>query len=248
MPLTWCSRAVRLEAPCSPSTHRGLAPRAVTPGAFRPSLRAARAPPAPARFRPEPQLKQNTRPAATAERPVIASGPMLRTLHLLVLAAVTTLGIASSATTVSAETALRADREISQARVPGFADQARETHQQNALGYGGCASDACLAARAGALAGRRLGHTFAKHGAENTAQLLKQAAGSGKPVGQWLNNAAAERFIAERLGQLKNGAQTFDLPPGLGRVVNPNGTFSAASKARLVPSGSGVKTAFPLIE
>jgi hypothetical protein len=98
------------------------------------------------------------------------------------------------------------------------------------------------------MAGRRLGHTFTKHGAENTAQLLKEAAGSGKPVGQWLNNAKAEQFIADRLGQLKNGAQTFDLPKGLGRVVNPDGTFSEATKARLVPSGSGVKTAFPLIE
>jgi hypothetical protein len=104
------------------------------------------------------------------------------------------------------------------------------------------------AAGAGAMAGRRLGHTFTKHGAENTAQLLKEAAGSGKPVGQWLNNAKAEQFIADRLGQLKNGARTFDLPEGLGRVVNPDGTFSAATKARLVPSGSGVKTAFPLIE
>jgi RHS repeat-associated protein len=104
------------------------------------------------------------------------------------------------------------------------------------------------AARAGAMAGRRLGHTFTKHGADNTAQLLKEAAGSGKPVGQWLDNAKAEQFIADRLGQLKNGARTFDLPQGLGRVVNPDGTFSAATKARLVPSGSGVKTAFPLIE
>jgi hypothetical protein len=104
------------------------------------------------------------------------------------------------------------------------------------------------AAKTGAMAGRRLGHTFTKHGAENTAQLLKEAAGSGKPVGQWLDNARAEQFIADRLGQLKDGARTFDLPKGLGRVVNPDGTFSAATKARLVPSGSGVKTAFPLIE
>jgi hypothetical protein len=98
------------------------------------------------------------------------------------------------------------------------------------------------------MAGRRLGHTFTKHGAENTSALLKEAAGSGRPVGQWLDNAAAERFIAEHLGELKNGARTFDLPAGMGRVVNPDGTFSVATKARLVPSGSGVKTAFPLIE
>ena len=98
------------------------------------------------------------------------------------------------------------------------------------------------------MAGRKLGHTFTKHGSQNTEQLLKQAAGSGKPVGQWLDNTAAEKFIADRVGQLGQGARTFDLPTGLGRVVNPDGTFSAATKARLVPSGSGVKTAYPLIE
>ncbi|WP_437622691.1 RHS repeat-associated core domain-containing protein [Sorangium sp. So ce1151] len=104
------------------------------------------------------------------------------------------------------------------------------------------------AVKGGAMAGRRLGHTFTKHGAQNTEQLLKQAAGSGKPVGQWLDNAAAEQFIADRVGQLGNGAKTFELPAGLGRVINPDGTFSVATKARLVPSGSGVKTAYPLIE
>ncbi|WP_437506793.1 Imm53 family immunity protein [Sorangium sp. So ce1099] len=50
------------------------------------------------------------------------------------------------------------------------------------------------AVKGGAMAGRRLGHTFTKHGSPNTAQLLKQAAGSGKPVGQWLDNAAAEQL------------------------------------------------------
>jgi len=125
--------------------------------------------------------------------------------------------------------------------VEGAERTALEAGEQGAL-------QATKASRAGAMAGRRLGHTFTKHGAENTAHLLKEAAGSGKPVGQWLDNAAAERFIAEHLDQLKNGARTFDLPEGLGRVVNPNGTFSAATQARLVPSGSGVKTAFPFIE
>ncbi len=105
--------------------------------------------------------------------------------------------------------------------------------------------EATRGTRAGPMAGRRVGHTFTKHGAQNTEQLLKQAAGSGRPVGQWLDNAAAERFIAERVGQLRNGARTFDLPKGLGRIVNPDGTFSAATKARLVPSSSGVKTAYP---
>ena len=69
--------------------------------------------------------------------------------------------------------------------------------------------------KSGAMDGRRVGHTFTKHGSGNTQQLLKEAAGSGKPVGQWLDDAAAEQFIAERIGQLSQGARTFDLPPGL---------------------------------
>jgi hypothetical protein len=101
---------------------------------------------------------------------------------------------------------------------------------------------------AGAMAGRRVGHTFSKHGAQNTDQLLKEAAGSGREVGQWLDNQAAQEFISQHLDQLKNGAQTFDLPPGLGRVIHPDGTFTVAQKARLVPSGNGVKTAYPLNE
>jgi hypothetical protein len=97
----------------------------------------------------------------------------------------------------------------------------------------------------GALAGKRVGHTFSKHGSSSTEQLLKEAKGSGRPVGQWLDDVAAEEFIAERLPQLKAGAKSFDLPEGLGRMVNPDGSFSPATHARLVPSGSGVVTAYP---
>ena len=101
-------------------------------------------------------------------------------------------------------------------------------------------------AATGAMVGKKIGHTFTKHGSANTEQLLQQAKNSGMPVGQWLDNAAAEKFIAEHLGELSQGAKVFDLPEGLGRIINPDGTFTAATKAKLVPSGSGVKTAFPL--
>jgi hypothetical protein len=100
----------------------------------------------------------------------------------------------------------------------------------------------------GPMVGKRIGHTFNKHGSHNTEQLLKQAKGSGMPQGQWIDDVAAEKFIAERLDQIKNGAKTFELPPGMGRVVNPDGTFTQATHARLVPSNTGVKTAFPMIE
>lgn len=75
-----------------------------------------------------------------------------------------------------------------------------------------------------------------------------EAASSGRPVGQWLDDAAAERFIADKLPELSSGAKTFDLPPGLGRQINPDGTSSSANKVILVPSKTGVKTAYPFTE
>lgn len=75
--------------------------------------------------------------------------------------------------------------------------------------------------------------------------MQQQAINSGKPQGQWLDDVAAEKFIAENLHLLKNGAKTIKLPEGIGRVVNPDGTFTPATHARLAPSGSGVKTAYP---
>jgi RHS repeat-associated protein len=102
-----------------------------------------------------------------------------------------------------------------------------------------------LADETGPMAGKRLGHTFSRHGSSNTDELLQRAAGSGQPQGQWLDEAAAERLIADHLDDLRHGAITIDLPPGVGRIIHPDGTFTSATKARLVPSRSGVKTAYP---
>lgn len=60
-------------------------------------------------------------------------------------------------------------------------------------------------------------------------------------------NMEAETIIANNLDNLHNGTIDVEIPAGVGRVVNPNNTFSPATHARLVPSGSGVKTAFPII-
>jgi hypothetical protein len=99
------------------------------------------------------------------------------------------------------------------------------------------------------MAGRRLGHTFTKHGSDNTYQLVQEATNSRKAVGQWIDNARAEKFIADRLDQLKNGAKTFDdLPEGVGRMIHPDGTATPATSARQIPSGNGVKSAFPATE
>ena len=98
------------------------------------------------------------------------------------------------------------------------------------------------------MRGKRIGHTFAKHGSHNTHALLLEAANSGRPVGQWVDDSAAEQFIASKLPELTEGTKTFDLPAGLGRQINPDGLFVPATKATLVPSSSGVKTAFPFAE
>ena len=97
----------------------------------------------------------------------------------------------------------------------------------------------------GSMKGKRIGHTYSKHGSHNTDELLQQAKGSNSPQGQWIDDVAAEEYIFNNLDKLKNGAKTIELPKGLGRVVNPDGTFTPATHVRLVPSGSGVKTAYP---
>ena len=88
----------------------------------------------------------------------------------------------------------------------------------------------------GPLRGSRVGHTFTKHGSHNTLELILEAVNSGRPVGQWLDDDEAERFIASKLPDLAQGSLTFDLPPGLGCQINPDGTIVPATKARLVPS------------
>ena len=44
---------------------------------------------------------------------------------------------------------------------------------------------------------------------------------------------------------MKNGAIEIPLPKGLGRVINPDLTVTEATHVLLVPSGTGVKTAYP---
>lgn len=98
------------------------------------------------------------------------------------------------------------------------------------------------------MQGRLIGHTFTKHGSHNGYELTMEATNSGRPVGQWLDDSAAEEFIAGKLHELSQGAKTFDLPPGLGRQINPDGSFSPANKVTLVPKKTGVKTAYPFTE
>ncbi|MBT9457267.1 MAG: RHS repeat-associated core domain-containing protein [Burkholderiaceae bacterium] len=92
----------------------------------------------------------------------------------------------------------------------------------------------------------RFGHTFTTHGQEATEFLTKRAAGSGKPMGQFLDDQAAARLIQQNLGNLKSGAISVPISRDFpARVVMPDGTFAPASTIRLVPGGGGVKTAYP---
>ncbi len=102
----------------------------------------------------------------------------------------------------------------------------------------------------GPMVGKRIGHTFEKHGLHNT-NLLKMIAKNGNiPQGQWLNEIEAEKFIARHLSQLGNGARDIPIPANLrniGRVFrNGDAAILSPTHIRLVPSGSGVKSAFPI--
>ena len=87
---------------------------------------------------------------------------------------------------------------------------------------------------------------FPEHGAQNTKGLFGEAGGTRRAQGQWLNNDAAAKFLAEQRPKI-NGPASVNIPEGLGRVVNPDGSFSPASRATLVPSANGgFRTAYPI--
>ncbi|MBW3518533.1 hypothetical protein [Flavobacterium sp. NKUCC04_CG] len=98
------------------------------------------------------------------------------------------------------------------------------------------------------LTKKTFGHTFTTHGDNMTNFLLNRAKGSGMVQGQFLNNQKAAQFILDNVSKTLNGAVNIPIPKGFpARIIMPDGTFKAATHIRLVPSGSGVKTAYPLI-
>lgn len=93
---------------------------------------------------------------------------------------------------------------------------------------------------------KQFGHTFSRHGAgtKNTERLLDRAKGTGTDQGQWLDNDKA----AEVLSKIKlDGPASIRLPDGLGQVIKPDGAIISAEKALLVPSATGLKTAYPIL-
>jgi RHS repeat-associated protein len=94
----------------------------------------------------------------------------------------------------------------------------------------------------------KFGHTFARHGEDATSFLVNRAKGSGMAQGQFLDNQKAAKFIMDNVGKTTKGAVNIPIPKGFpARVIMPDGSFKAASHIRLIPGGSGVKTAYPLI-
>ncbi len=93
---------------------------------------------------------------------------------------------------------------------------------------------------------RKFNHTFLRHGQDATNFILHRAAGSGNPMGQFLDDQAAARFIMANLDKLHNGARNLPIPDGFPAIiVYPNGTFGPARSITLVPSRHGVTTAYP---
>ncbi|KYF62435.1 hypothetical protein BE15_18595 [Sorangium cellulosum] len=93
------------------------------------------------------------------------------------------------------------------------------------------------------------GHTFDTHGAgaKNTNALLGRARGpKGGPQGQWLDNNAAAKWLAEQRSGI-NAPTTVPLPEGMGQVIRSDGSIVPATKATLVPlPNGGYRTAFPV--
>jgi hypothetical protein len=104
--------------------------------------------------------------------------------------------------------------------------------------------------KSGPMIGKEIGHTYSKHGSHNTNQLLYEAVNSGRPVSQWIDDIAAEDFIARHINQLGNGAKDIPIPSSvakIGRIFKGgDGEIVKATHFRLVPSGNGVSTAYPI--
>jgi hypothetical protein len=95
------------------------------------------------------------------------------------------------------------------------------------------------------------GHTFDTHGAgaRTTRDLTGRAGGTGQPQGQWLNNDVAAQNIFSQAQTLNISAPThISIPQGLGQVIMPDGSVVPATRALVVPNGSGgIRTAYPVL-
>ena len=93
---------------------------------------------------------------------------------------------------------------------------------------------------------KKYGHTFNTHGAgsKNTKSLTGRAASTKSNQGQWLENQKTSEFL-DSLENIKEPT-TVSIPNGLGQVITPTGEIIPATKAIVVPSANGIKTAYPI--
>ena len=113
------------------------------------------------------------------------------------------------------------------------------------------AFNAARAARAARIAScswkstKQFGHTFLRHGSKRPIRELIDRARSLGPQGRWLDNQKAADFLSQSLGNLPEVGD-FELPPGLGEIVNADGSIVPAVRVRIVPSATGLTSAFPI--
>ena len=91
------------------------------------------------------------------------------------------------------------------------------------------------------------GHTFLDHTSALTKeQLADRARDLGHQVGQWTDDTAAARFLAEQVAKKGPGTHDVTIPQGLGRSFLGDGTALTTDMARIVVKPDGtIRTAFP---
>ncbi len=89
------------------------------------------------------------------------------------------------------------------------------------------------------------GHTFLRHGQNQTDNLIGRAAGRNADQGKWTNN--------EQAAEILNGLQLTEptiitIPPGLGQVIRPDGTIVPTEHAMVIPkAGGAIRSAYPIL-
>lgn len=68
---------------------------------------------------------------------------------------------------------------------------------------------------------------------------------TGNNQGQWLDNQEAAEYL-KSLGDITKPT-TVSIPKGLGQVITSTVEIVPATKAIVVPSATGIKTAYPIL-
>lgn len=74
---------------------------------------------------------------------------------------------------------------------------------------------------------------------------MGRAISTGNNQGQWLDNQEAAEYL-KSLGDITKPT-IVSIPKGLGQVITPAGEIVPATKAIVVPSSTGIKTAYPIL-